>query len=114
MSIEGHLLEIFVHPTFHSVGLKSKVHISVVPIVHVVLVEHIVQALVEIFQVEEDHCSPSFHANLNLVNVSAHLQKNIIHNFSHFTYHISHITITAKITIPECTPCLWESCYQIR
>ena len=38
MSMEGHLLEIFVHPTFHSMGLKSKVHISVVPIVHVILV----------------------------------------------------------------------------
>ena len=32
------LLEVIVHSALHSVGLKSKIHISVFPIVHVVLV----------------------------------------------------------------------------
>ena len=46
------LLEVIVHSTLHSVCLKSKVNIPVLSIVHVVLVQHIVQALVEVFKVE--------------------------------------------------------------
>ena len=61
------------HSAFHSVGLKSKVNVSVLSITHVILVEHIVQALIEVLEVEQDHCSSSLHANLYLVNVSAHL-----------------------------------------
>ena len=61
------------HSAFHSVGLKSKINISAVPIVHVVLVEHIIQALIEVLKVEQDHCSSGLHTNLYLVDVSAHL-----------------------------------------
>ena len=61
------------HSTLDTVGLKSKVYISTVSIVHVVLVKYIIQALIEVFQVEEDHCSSSLHANLNLVDVSTDL-----------------------------------------
>ncbi len=46
------LLEIIVYSALYSVGLKSKVNISAVSIVHVVLVQYIVQTLVEILQVE--------------------------------------------------------------
>ena len=53
--------------------LKTKVHISVATIVDVVLVQHIIQAFVQVLQVEQDHCSSSFHANLDLIDVSANL-----------------------------------------
>ena len=78
------LLEVIVHSAFHSVGLKSKIHISVFPTVHVVLVEHVIQALVEVLEVEKDHCSSSLHANLNLVDVSTNLRvkREKIHTIS--------------------------------
>ena len=63
------------HSAFDSVRLKSKIHISVFPIVHVVLIQHIIQALIEVFKVEQDHCSSSLHANLYLVDVSTHLER---------------------------------------
>jgi hypothetical protein len=68
-----HVLEVIVHSALHSVRLKSKVNVSAVSIVHVVLVQHIVQALVEVFKVEQDHCSSSLHTNLDLVDISTHL-----------------------------------------
>ena len=46
------LLEVVVHTALHSVGLKSKINISVFSIMHVVLVQHVIQALVEVFKVE--------------------------------------------------------------
>ncbi len=67
------ILEVIVHSALYSMGLKSKVNISAISIVHVVLVQHIVQTLVEVFKVEQDHCSSSLHANLDLVNISTHL-----------------------------------------
>ena len=37
------------------------------------LVENIVEALIEVFKVEQDHCPTNLHANLDLVDVSTHL-----------------------------------------
>ena len=37
-----------------TMGLKTKVHISVATIVDVVLVQHIIKALVQVLQVEQD------------------------------------------------------------
>ena len=78
------LLEVIVHSALHLVSLKSKIHISVSPIVHVVLVEHIIQALVEVLKIEKDHCSSSLHANLYLVNISAnlHVERGQFHTIS--------------------------------
>ena len=55
------------------VCLQSQVHISAVAVVNVVLVEDIVETLVEVLQVEQNDCSPSFHANLDLIDVAANL-----------------------------------------
>ena len=68
-------LEVVVHPALDSVGLQSKVDIPTPPMVDVVLVEHIIQALVQVLQVEQDDCSPCLHADLDLVNVPTHLKK---------------------------------------
>ena len=62
------------YSTTDTMGLKTKVHISVATIVDVVLVQHVIQAFVQVLQVEQDHCSSSLHANLDLVDVSTNLQ----------------------------------------
>ena len=68
-------LEVVVHPAFGSVGLQSEVDIPTPPMVDVVLVEHVIQALIQVLQVEQDNRSPCLHTNLDLVNVSTHLKK---------------------------------------
>ena len=65
------------HSAFHSVSLQSKVNISQFSIVHVVLVQHVVQALIQVFQVKQDHGSSSLHANFDLVDVPANLYKSL-------------------------------------
>ena len=72
------------YSTLHSVGLEPEVNISAVTIVHVVLVEHIIQALIEVLQVEQNHRPSSLHANLYLIDVSANLiYKYIAFNLSY-------------------------------
>ena len=71
-------LEVVVHPAFDSVGLQSEVDISTPPKLDVVLVEHVIQALIQVLQVEQDDRSPCLHADLDLVNVAAHLKKRKI------------------------------------
>ncbi len=66
-------LEIIMDSTTDTVSLQTKVNVSVATVVDVVLVQHIVQALVEVFKVEQDHCSSCLHANLDLVDISANL-----------------------------------------
>ena len=56
-----------------TMGLKTKVHVSVATIVDVVLVQHIIKALVQVLQVEQDHRSSSLHTNFDLIDVSANL-----------------------------------------
>ena len=68
-------LEVVVHPALDSVGLQSKVDIPTPSMVDVVLVEHVIQALIQVLQVEQDDCSPCLHTDLDLVNVSTHLKK---------------------------------------
>ena len=45
------LLKVFMHPAFDSMGLQSEVNIPTTPVVDVVLVEHIIQALIQVFQI---------------------------------------------------------------
>ena len=54
-------------------SLQSKIHILVAMALNVVLVEHIIQTLVKVLQVEQNHCSPCLHADLDLVDVTTHL-----------------------------------------
>ena len=68
-------LEVVVHPALDSVGLQSEVNIPTPPMVDVVLVEHVIQALVQVLEVEQDDCSPCLHANLDLVYIATHLKK---------------------------------------
>ena len=42
LNLVADILEVIMHSALHSVGLKSEVNISVVPIVHVVLIQHII------------------------------------------------------------------------
>ena len=61
------------YSTTDSMSLKTKVHISVATIVDVVLVQHVIQAFIQVLQIEQDHCTSSFHANLDLIDVPADL-----------------------------------------
>ena len=66
-------LKVIVYSTTDTMGLKTKVYISIATIVDVVLIQHIIKALVKVLQVEQDHCSSSLHTNFNLVDVSTNL-----------------------------------------
>ena len=68
-------LEVVMHPALGSVSLQSEVDIPTPSMVDVVLVEHVIQALIQVLQVEQDDCSPYLHADLNLVYVATHLKK---------------------------------------
>ena len=46
------LLEVIIHPAFNSVGLQPKVNISTLSNMNVILVEHVIQALIQVLQVE--------------------------------------------------------------
>ncbi len=67
------------NPTLDPVCLQSQVHIAYSTIIHVVLVEDIIEALIEVLQIEKDDCPPCFHANLDLINVTANLRKDRVH-----------------------------------
>ena len=71
-----HSLEIFVYSTANPMCLQSKIHILAVIKINVVLVEHIIQTLIKVLQVEKNNSTPSLHANLYLIDVSTHLQKD--------------------------------------
>ena len=68
-------LEVVMNPALDSVGLQSKVDIPTPPNVDVVLVEHVIQTLIQVLQVEQDDCSPRLHADLDLVNIATYLKK---------------------------------------
>lgn len=102
------------HSAFHPVGLKSKVNVSVLSIMHVVLVEHVIQALIKVLKVKQDHCSPSLHANLYLINVSTHLytcrnmtqfQTIIICNIDKIMLYLSVILVLRETTAKQGEGC---------
>ncbi len=66
-------LEVLMNPAFDPVCLQSKVHISYFTIVHVVLVEDIIETLI-VIQVEQDDCTTCLHADLDLVDITADLR----------------------------------------
>ena len=68
-------LKVVVHSALDSVSLQSEVNVPTPPMVDVVLVEHIIQALIQVLQVEQDDCSPCLHTDLDLVYVATHLKK---------------------------------------
>ena len=68
-------LEVVMHSALDSVGLQSEVDIPTPSMVDVVLVEHVIQALIQVLQVEQDDCSPCLHTDLDLVNVATYLKK---------------------------------------
>ena len=61
------------YPALDSVCLQSKVHVPHSTIAHVVLVEYIIQTLIEVLQVEQDHCATCLHTDLDLINVTTNL-----------------------------------------
>ena len=61
------------HSAFDSMCLQSEINISDTTIVHVVLVQYIIQALIEVLQVKKDDCSACLHTDLYLVDVSTDL-----------------------------------------
>ena len=50
-SKEHNSLKVVVDPTLDSVSLQSEVDIPIPPMVNVILVQHIIQALIQVFQV---------------------------------------------------------------
>ena len=67
-------LEVVMNSALDSVGLQSEVNIPTPPMIDVVLVEHIIQALIQVLQVEQDDCSPCLHTDLDLVYIATHLK----------------------------------------
>lgn len=61
------------HSASHTVSLQAKINISVATIIDVILVEHVIQAFVKVFQVEQDYCSSCLHTNFDLVDIPANL-----------------------------------------
>ena len=61
------------YSALYSVCLKSKVNISVTTSMDIVLVKSIIQALIQVIQVQKNYSSTSLHANLDLVYISTHL-----------------------------------------
>ena len=45
-------LEVFMHSALDSVGLQAEVNVATPPMIDVVLVEHVIQALVQVLQVQ--------------------------------------------------------------
>ena len=62
------------HSTFDSMCLQSKINISVPTIVNVVLVQYVIQALIEVLQVEKDDGPACLHTDPDLVDVSTDLK----------------------------------------
>ena len=67
------LPEILVDRTLNSVCTQTKVHVSFPAKVHIVLVQRVIQALIQVFQVQKYNCVSCFHADLDLVNVATNL-----------------------------------------
>ena len=61
------------YSTSHTVSLQAKINISVATIIDVVLVEHVIQAFIKVFQVEQDYCSSCLHTNFDLIDVPTNL-----------------------------------------
>ncbi len=74
------------NPALDPVCLQSQVHIAYSTIVHIVLVKDIIETLIEVLQVEKDYRTPSLHANLDLIDVTANLERRIV--FTNRTEHM--------------------------
>jgi hypothetical protein len=59
---------------FHSLIPKTEINESVASQFDVILVERIIEALIEVLQVKEDHSAAVLHADLDSVDVSANLK----------------------------------------
>jgi hypothetical protein len=59
---------------FHSLIPKTEINESVASQFDVILVERIIEALIEVLQVKEDHGAAVLHADLDSVDVSANLK----------------------------------------
>ena len=47
-----HSLEVVMHSTLHPVGLQAEVNVTTPPVINVVLVEYVIQALIQVLQVQ--------------------------------------------------------------
>jgi len=47
-----HSLEVVMHSTLHPVGLQAEVNVATPPVIDVVLVEYVIQALIQVLQVQ--------------------------------------------------------------
>lgn len=106
--------EVLVNSAANSMCLQTKIHILAVSKVDIILVEDIIQTLIKVLKVEQNHCSACVHANLNLVDVPTHLKKKTRTSISSFFNPLLYqLTLVITIIIlPEYTPCPLESCYQ--
>ena len=83
------------YTTLDFVCLQSQIHIAIASMMDVILhavirvklqnyniidtcasylVKYIIQALIEVFKVKQDHCSANLHTDLDLVDIPTHLQ----------------------------------------
>ena len=68
------------HSALHSMCLQSEINISDTSMIHVVLVQYIIQALIEVLQVKKDDRPACLHAYFDLVDVSTDLNTKTTNN----------------------------------
>ena len=66
-------LEVAVYFAFHAVSAESDVDVSLAAEKRVVLIERIVEALVELVEIQEDYSAAHLHCSLHCVDVVADL-----------------------------------------
>ena len=90
-------------------GLEAQIHVSTISMVDIVLVQHIIKTFIEVLQVKENNSSACLHADLNLVNIAAHLYKRHTHKTHHnaiektheFKYYLCVFLVFGEATAKE-------------
>ena len=59
-------------------GLQAQIHILGGTPHDVILVQQVIQAFIEVFQVQQNYSTPCLHADLDLIDVAANLYNMII------------------------------------
>lgn len=56
-------------------SLKPQIHILAASMINVILVQHIIQTLIEVFKIEQNNSASGLHANLDLIDVTTNLDR---------------------------------------
>ena len=60
--------------------MENSQNIKCMTVAVLYLVQNIIKTLIQIFQVQKNHCPPNLHTYFNLVDISAHLRESYENN----------------------------------